>query len=537
MKSNLFKVVALILCLMLVLIGCSNSGSSGNNSSTSGNSGPATNRQSGGGEGASSAGGGGELHIAITPQPPAIDPMVTTAIAAVTISRNVVETLFTFDNSYKITPMLAESYNVTPDGKTITIQLRQGVKFHNGKDLTAEDVVASLNRYAAKSVYAAALKTAAISAADGSTVTIELDNPSYAPLYSLSMPSAVIMPKEVIESAPETGITELVGTGPFALVEWKLDQYVHLKKYDGYEPSSLPSSGLAGKREALVDEVFFHFVTDSSTRMAGLFSGEYDIITNVPIDNYSQLSANNDVAISNIKSNSLHMVFNKKEGALSNPLMRQAVNAALNNEEIMIGAFSGSDFFLLDHGLMFKEVEDWYSDVGKEFYNQNNAERAKELLAQARYNGESIRILTSRDYDFIYNASLVIQRQLQNAGMNVELLVYDWATLNQKRTEPGSWEIFLTFLSIFKDPSQIIPFNPAWPGWSEDPKLIDLFNSMLQSPTVEEARQYLEQLQQYNWEEYLAYNVIGKFSDLNAYRSNVKGLEFNDGPIIWNVSK
>src|SRR5690606_33024633 len=101
--------------------------------------------------------------------------------------------------------------------------------------------------------------------------------------------------KEVIDNASDGVITEFIGTGPFKFEEWKQDQYIHYVKYDEYQPVDLPADGLSGKKEALVDEIYIYIVNDSSTRLAGLQTGEYDFAYGIPYDNYDALLADDNL--------------------------------------------------------------------------------------------------------------------------------------------------------------------------------------------------------------------------------------------------
>lgn len=370
---------------------------------------------------------GGTLKIAINAQPPTLDPHVTTATATYELARNIFETLVTLNSKYQAVPMLAESVNQSEDGKTYTFNLRKGVKFHNGKEMKAEDVVASMNKWMAISSRGkTVLKGGTFEAKDEYTVVLNLPNPVVGVLETLAGAAqfAAIMPKELVDAAGPDGVKEYIGTGPFKMAEWKQDQYIHLTKYDQYSALDTPADGLAGKKEALVDEIFFNIVTDGSTRLAGIQTGEYDGAIWLPRDNYEQLKSMPNVKTSIDFYGGHYIIFNKKKGVFSDVKMRQAVNAALDMDEIMLGTFANKDFYRLDHALMYKEQVDWYSEAGKELYNQKDAEKAKSLMQEAGYNGEEIRILTSRDYDHVYNASVVVKEQLEKIGMKVKLEVW-----------------------------------------------------------------------------------------------------------------
>src|SRR5699024_5966228 len=118
-------------------------------------------------------------------------------------------------------------------------KLREGVTFHNGKELTSEDAVASMNRWKDSLGSRGVFTDAEFKEIDKYTLELQLPEPLSVALTVLSYSNggfAAIMPKEIIENAPEEGITEHIGTGPFEFVEWKQDQYIHLTRYDDYVP-------------------------------------------------------------------------------------------------------------------------------------------------------------------------------------------------------------------------------------------------------------------------------------------------------------
>ena len=182
-----------------------------------------------------------ELNIAYSAQPPTLDPHFTTAVATSDIMRGVFETLVTVDADYNFQPMLADTYEISEDGKSITFQLREGVLFHNGKEMKAEDVVASMERWRDISNRADAFRESTFEAQDEYTVVMTLPDPISTTLSVLTWmvgSYAAIMPKEAIEGATDTGVEEYIGTGPFQFEEWKQDAYVKLSKFDDYQPRS-----------------------------------------------------------------------------------------------------------------------------------------------------------------------------------------------------------------------------------------------------------------------------------------------------------
>src|SRR5699024_4266696 len=180
-----------------------------------------------------------ELKVAYDTIPPSLDPHISTAFATMDIAAPVYEALVTMDENYEPQLMLAESYDVNDEGDVYTFHLREGVKFHNGDELKAEDVVASMDRWKEQSILAQAnLSGANFQETDDYTVELELEEPQSLILSVLGNPMqfAGIMPKEVIEDASAEGVNEYVGTGPFEVVDWDPQHSLKLKKHEDYSP-------------------------------------------------------------------------------------------------------------------------------------------------------------------------------------------------------------------------------------------------------------------------------------------------------------
>ncbi len=482
---------------------------------------------------------GGELNVAINAQPTTLDAHMTTATTVSHLTRHIYEQLVALNSSFKVVPMLAESIDESEDGKTFTFHLRKGVKFHNGKEMKAEDVVASLNKWKGISTKAkAAIPDATFEVIDDYTVVMKLPNYIFGALALLADASqmAAIMPKEVVESADPTGVTEYIGTGPFKFVDWKQDQYIHLTKYEDYSPVDYPADGLSGKKEALVNDIYFHVVTDSSTRVAGVQTGQYDIGLLLPPDNYEMLKSNPNIETILDLSGPTGLIYNKQERIFSDQKMRQAVNAALDLESIMMAGFSNENFFRLDHGHTVIEQKEWYSEAGKDRYNTHDLEKAKELLKEAGYNGEEIKILATRDFDYMYNTAVVIKEQLGKIGVNVKLEVVDWATVLETRAKPSEYDAFITAFPKVLSPAQILYLGSAWPGWTNDPQITELTAQINSSKTTEEAKVVWDKLQDRIYD-YLPITKFGDYYDFYGMSNKVKGITFLEGYILWNTSK
>ncbi|HWT81252.1 MAG TPA: ABC transporter substrate-binding protein, partial [Candidatus Methylomirabilis sp.] len=238
---------------------------------------------------------GGIIRVGILGEPPAMDPHWTTASITETLTNHIYEGLYTLDDDNRPIPMLAESLpTVSRDGLTYTFKLRQGIKFQNGKEMTSEDVVASLTRWGKQSIYGKDLfaQVADLQAADKYTVVMKLKETSAIVVINLAVPNsfAAIYPKEIAEKfPPQTKVAEYIGTGPYKFVEWKPDQYMRMVRFDDYKPRNDKPNGYGGSKIAYADEIRWIPVPDVATRVAAVETGELDFADDLNPDAYDRL--------------------------------------------------------------------------------------------------------------------------------------------------------------------------------------------------------------------------------------------------------
>lgn len=476
------------------------------------------------------------INIAITAQPPTLDAPATSSNASAGIASHIFESLFSLDGNFKPALVLAKSYSISDDGLVYTFELRQGVKFHNGKELTAEDAVASLNRWLTVSTRAKALFAgAAFAKTDTYTLTLTVPKAASDILDLLAAPAqfAAISPKEVIDAATPEGLPEYIGTGPYKLAEWAPDQYIHLVRYDDYQSPEGEPSGFVGQKQAATENLYFRFVTDNATRIAGIQTGEYDIAESIPLENYKELVGNADIRLYTKASGSLNLFINTTKGPLANEVLRQAVLAALNDEDILLASFGDPDLYKLNPGYINPAQPQWAVENGAEYYNQNNPEKAKQLLAEAGYKGETIRLVTTPDYKEMYNATLVVQEQLRQIGITAEVESYDFSIFMEHRSDPEQWDLFITSNSYQLSPPQTSVVNPGWAGL-DSAKVADGVSAIRYAANADEAKAAWASLQQFLYE-YGAASVLGHYSSVIASRPNVEGFDYFHYPVYWNV--
>ena len=482
-------------------------------------------------------GKGGVINVATVGEPPTLDPMVSTADLVGIITQHFFETLFTFDKNWKVTPLLAEAMpEISADGKVYTIKLRQGVTFHDGSTMTSADVVASLKRW--MEVASRGKQTAgfveSVEAVDGSTVKLTLKSP-YAPLLALlafNNAAAVIMPAGKMENP----MKEPVGTGPYKLKERKADQYIQLVRHDGYKSRAGEPDGYGGARKQLLDEIRFVPVPDPNTRIEGAISGQYDYVDALPVEAFDRLKGKSTTQPILLKPFGWPVfVMNTKQGVMSNLDARLAVRTALSQEDMLTAAFGSKDFFALN-AAMFPASYIWHTTAGTEHaYNLAAPDKAKELLKKASYDGKPLRILTSRQYEFHYKMAQVAAEYLKQGGFAVELMVVDWATLTQRRTDPALWDIYITHSPFLPEPALTGILSEASPGWWTTPlrkKVVDAFNS---EPDPAKRPALWAEVQKAIYAEVPAIK-IGDFNALAAQAPKVKGVDPAPWPYFWNAS-
>jgi peptide/nickel transport system substrate-binding protein len=404
---------------------------------------------------------GGLLRVAATGQPSGLDMHLTNQRTVTMIGWQMYEALFTFDKDYATVPMLAQGHEVSEDGLSYTIPLRQGVMFHNGEEMKAADVIASFNRWAPVSNLGQAISEflQEITEVDPYTVSIKLTSPIVAlpSMMARQAQGLSIHPKSVIDAAGSNPLTDaqFIGTGPYQFVERQADRFMRFRRFDGYVGVESEPSGYAGRKAAYLDEIEFVPVPDEAARVAGLQSGEYHYLEEIIPDQIEVLGDNPDVNIQILPPRSYGIiVLNNAAGLMSNVKIRQAVQAVISVVPSGL-ATHGEGYFEPGPGIMLPQTA-WHSEVSAELYDQGNPEKARQLLTEAGYDGTPVRVLCTQEDLGDYNAAVVAQQQLEEAGFTIELEVSDEATLEENIEDDNRWDV-TTNAYVFRPDPMLIP--------------------------------------------------------------------------------
>jgi peptide/nickel transport system substrate-binding protein len=482
---------------------------------------------------------GGMLVFAQEAPPPTLDPHFSSAISTRNIAMHIFETLITRDENNDIIDELAESHAASADGLTYTFKLRQGVRFHNGKEMTSADVKGSYERYKRMALARVTLDAVvAMETPDPYTFVLKLGRqmPVFLDEVSAFVVPIAILPAE--QSGREGNKIDLIGTGPFQFVEWVPDSHVRLKRFDGYKPDtrSAGTNGFAGRKQVWFDTVDFKLVREPGARVAGLEAGQLQIIEDLPAESAKRLAANRNIVIYDLKNFWLQGAWvNHAKAPTTDNRIRRALQIALDMEEIMEIATDGA--YALQPGLQYPG-NPYYVTDGGQYYNAKDVNKAKALLKEAGYKGEELVIITNSSYQNMYKAAQVVSEQLKAVGFKVRMDVFDWATAMAKRQDKENWNLWFTGQgtgpSVGPYAAMKDVVSPQLNQFTPDPVLDKLFDELISGTSFEARKAAFGKFQARVYDQVL----FLKFGDLTrkqAARANVKGFIPYRIPRMWNV--
>lgn len=437
MKSKkLWFLVSLLLTLGLVLAACAGDGEPEVEPEDSGD---ATETE--GTEGAAESGdGGGDLVIAVGADIPSLSAHGSNDVPSSNVQENIYETLTDLDENQEIQPGLAESWEEIDD-TTWEFKLREGVKFHDGADLTAEAVKMNFDRLVDPDIASprAFLFEAveSVEVVDELTLRINLEY-SYGPLLAnLAHSGTAIMSPNIIEEdykqLEEGGDVDAyinqnpVGTGPFKFEEWTPGEKVVLVRNDDYWGET-----------AKLDSVTFKVVDEQSSRVAELETGVSHVADNIGPNNVSRVEGTDGIHVVQEPSVSLNYIgFNTQKEPFDDVRVRQAVSMAIDKDEIIQGVFNGIGIPAV--GPLAPPVFGFDENVSGLPYDP---EQAKELLAEAGYpDGFSTTIWTN-DNEQRVDTAIAVQAQLKEIGVDVKIEELEWGAYLE-RTANGEHDMFI----------------------------------------------------------------------------------------------
>ncbi len=371
-----------------------------------------------------------------------------------------VEGLVGYKEDGTVGPLLAQDYQLSPDGLTYTFKLRSGVTFHNGEALTADDVLWSWSRYMdPKTEWRClpefdgrnGLKVESVTASDPQTIVMKINHRSAIFLDTLARTDCgmtAILQKASVKA--DGSWDKPIGTGPYKFGDWKRGEYITLDAFENYtSPAGEKADGYIGAKRPLIKEIKFLVVPDPATVKAGLLSGALDIASVLSTD-IPEFSANpNFVVTAGAEASKHTFLMQTKDPLLSKVELRQAIAAALDLPTLVAQATNGSG--QPNNSAIFPGSR-YYSDTQKEAFTPDPTKVA-ELLAKAGYKGEEITIIANkRPTAPSFDAAVVAQAMLQAVGINVRIEVLDWST-QLDRYNSGKYQMMSFSYSARLDPA------------------------------------------------------------------------------------
>ena len=425
--------------------------------------------------------GGLDLAVQIGPDPETVDPALNTAIDASNVILHAFETLLTFDENNDIVPGQAESFDVSDDGLTYTFHLRDGLKWSDGSDFTAEDFVYSWKRLAdpmTAAPYAADMlsmvkgydEAAAgdidalgVSAPDAKTLVVELSSPCVYFDKIITHASMAPVKKDVVDAngdqwalAPETYISN----GPLKMIEWVPGSHMTFAKNENYWNAD----------KVTLNSLKFVLMEDSNAAYSAYQTGEVQMIKDIPTEEIPSLQDSPDYHLDPRLATS-YTIFNTQKAPFDDAKVRMALSLAVDREYVantlMIGTVAPATNFVgpgisdAEAGSSFEEVT--RKNNGGDFFNVNNyeadLEKAKELLAEAGYpNGEGFPIIEYMTNDAGYNKPVAeyLQSAWKDLGITMDIKIVEWSTFTPTR-RAGDFEICRGgWVYDYDDPSNML---------------------------------------------------------------------------------
>ena len=482
------------------------------------------------------------FHIAISQQPPSLDGHKNSTYITHVMTRGLMyEQLLTLNADYESVPELCESYEMSDDKKTLTFVLRKGVKFHDGSEMTADDVVASMNRWIESwSTAKTAVGEGRFEKVDDDTVKITSENSLllFPTLMASATQAANITTAAACENEDSNGnMIDYIGTGPYKFKEWKQDQYILFEKFDDYQPygeEGMADDGWRAYKTAPSKYIEYDYVPETTTREAGLETGQYDFIFNVPSDDKARMEGLDGIKTLAVQNGMTAIVFNKKEGLGADVNFRKAINALVDCDALMTSQ-RGADGYVANGEYMDEEQTFWKTDAGTENYNTKNTEKAKEYLAESSYEpGTKVRILASTldHYDYM---AVTLQEELKAIDVPSDIITVDWSTFTEYRKDSGMYDLYFTGFSATPLPTQKLFFGATYPGWMTDETMTKYLEDMNNADDMDAAKKVWEKAQAYCWNDYLPVINMGHQITYYSYSDKVEGVNTLNGMHFWNA--
>ncbi|MBQ7583370.1 MAG: peptide ABC transporter substrate-binding protein [Lachnospiraceae bacterium] len=542
MKRKLAILLAGVMTLCTVLSGCGSGGSAGASNGTG-------SADAGAEDAGAAASGGNSVDVQVGPSPETIDPALNSAVDGANMIIHAFEGLLKFDKDNNIVPGLAESYDISQDGLTWTFKLRNGLKWSDGSDLTAEDFVYSWKRVADPATAApygydllnyikgydeaseGDLDALAISAPDDKTFVVELANPCV--YFDKICAFAVMVPvqKATIEANgeawstnPDTYITD----GPYYMTEYTDGAQIVFTKNPYYWDAD----------SVTFDTIVWHLIEDANAAYSAYQNGDLSMIKDVPTEEIPSLEGSDEFYIDPIMG-TYYVTFNTGKAPFDNEKVREALSLAIDREyvagTIMQGTYSPAKNFVGPgvsdeaEGSSFEEVTT--KEYGDHFDISNydaDLKKAKELLAEAGYpDGQGFPEFAYLTNDSGYHKAVAeyLQSAWGELGLTMTINIQEWKTVTADR-RAGNFDVARNgWVYDWDDPSNMINLfetgNGNNDGKYSNPEFDKAVDDARKTTDLKEHYQKLHEAEQIALNDY-AMAPVAYYNDFYLQKPNLK---------------
>ncbi|MER2155705.1 MAG: ABC transporter substrate-binding protein [Solibacillus sp.] len=456
-------------------------------------------------EGSTAPKSGGTYTILTPADPDMLDPHRQSSIYTHMLAGLVYNKLVTYETGpnaaytdYNVVPDLAERWEISDDGKSYTFYLREAywhdVDPVNGRKLTAEDVVATMERIINLPGHQAALLSVveSIVAQDEQTVVFTLKQP-FAPFLNFMANHFMwILPKEAIDGQIDLAINA-IGTGPFVLEKWEDNVQATYKKNQNYYEEGKP----------YLDEIIYKVVPEQGSRIAAFRTGQADSIGGLSPEEIAQLQKTNP----NIRifealfATQEQLYMNMKREPFTDIRVRKAISMAVDRKSMVKAIYGGGE----TSGPVNPSLGDWALPLEeREELLSFNPEEAKKLLAEAGYpNGFDTTMIVTNGYgEQLVRVAQWVAEDLRNVGINVKIEVIEYAAYFSEKWPNVDYDMGVGYQTYFQEPDEWLRTQLHTNGsrnWYNisDPELDKMLDEQRTIMDVEERKKYVYDIQRY----------------------------------------
>jgi peptide/nickel transport system substrate-binding protein len=395
---------------------------------------------------------GGTLKAAFSADPAGFDPVRGPSGMSHVVIEQVYSTLMALDPDAKPYPELAESYEMSPDGLQYTFRLKAGVKFHNGDELTAEDVKFTFDRLRAKDSgysYGAQVETIdVVDVLDKQTVRFRLTKSTGPFLVYMAFPGSSIVPKKLVESGYDLN-AKPIGAGPFKFVSYEPRSAIRFERNPDYFEAGKP----------YFDAMEFRIISDVTALTNSVMSGDVNFSNEIPPKDWATVQTNPDLKTLTLEGSRYYWLLpNNKSVPMDNPKVRQAIALAIDRKALVTGAFFGQATPIL--GGVIPQWNWAYADL-KYFKEGPDVAKAKELLAEAGVpNGFESSMTIASSFPAMVAMAPIIQANLAAVGIKAKIGTMEIPRYWDEVWGPSKFDITTMYwVSPLADPDDFVTNN------------------------------------------------------------------------------